>query len=782
METLHPGVYIQEVPSGVQPIEGVSTSTGAFIGKAQMGPLREPVMVTSMTEFTNHYGNFLTDGTSFLAHSVLQFFNNGGKRTYIVRIAAADAAVASLTVLDRESAAKPTLTIAAANEGDWGNSLEVVITDGTSDPDNLFNIAVYLDQSTANPPQPPSLLETLPDLSMDPNSPNFVDAVVASKANYIATTSIASAANATNGFSQSGQLPVGNGANLLLLDAASAPTATAGTNGPPATSGTLQSANNPSTNPPTDSRRLTVNLDSDGDREIEIPGIAATGADIAAAIQSAVRGLAAISPVNQPAYDNFTATYQGAAAPFFYVLTSGSKGATSSVAVGDSSAKPVQVPAGEARFAITINGDGPQDVILTGPFTDGDALATAIATAVQKLTPKRSVNKNAYLNFACKYDKTTNSPNGPWLTLTSGIPGPSSSVAVTNALVNNVATLLNLGLTNSGKEVNGAAVLRPANSQTPTEDHVGSASVVGNVSNTPAPKPGSDGATPEDQDYLNGLPALNPVQDVNLVMIPGIGSLAVVAQGTNYCTQRGDCFFIGDMLLSDDTGPEAIGFVNSLTVKSSYGAVYYPWLLMTDPTGTSTTPIPVPPSGFVAGMYAQTDAKRSVAKAPAGTGANLGGAVGLITNTTDVQQDSLNPLGVNVIRSFPASGIVIWGARTLATRSDPEYRYISVRRTAIFLEQSIYNGIQWAVFEPNDEPLWASLRLNITAFLMQQFRAGLFQGSTATDAFFVKVDSTTTTQADIDSGIVNILVGFAPLKPAEFVILRLTQKVNQPAS
>src|ERR1035438_6680066 len=100
METLHPGVYIQEVPSGVQPIEGVSTSTGAFIGKAQMGPLREPVMVTSMTEFTNHYGNFLTDGTSFLAHSVLQFFNNGGKRTYIVRIAAADAAVASLTVLD----------------------------------------------------------------------------------------------------------------------------------------------------------------------------------------------------------------------------------------------------------------------------------------------------------------------------------------------------------------------------------------------------------------------------------------------------------------------------------------------------------------------------------------------------------------------------------------------------------------------------------------------------------------------------------------------------------
>jgi uncharacterized protein len=783
METLHPGVYIQEVPSGVQPIEGVSTSTGAFISKAERGPLREAVLVTSMTEFTNHYGDFLTDGTSFLAHSVLQFFNNGGKRTYIVRIAAADAAVASLTVVDRESpTAKPTLTILAANEGNWGNSLQVVITDAASDPDNLFTIAVYRDQSSANPPQPPLLLETLQDLSMDPGSPNFVDAVVASKSNYIATTSLASPANATSGFSQSGQLPIGNGANLLLLDPASGPTATAGTDGPPPTAGTLQSGNNPPINPPTDSRRLTINLDSDGDRDIEIPGTAAIGADIAAAIQSAVRALAAITAANQPAYDNFRATYQGGAAPFFYLLTSGTKGATSSVAVGDSTAKPVQVPAGEARFAITINGDGPQDVKINGPFTDGATLASAITTAVQGLTPKRSANKDAYKNFTCTYDSKTNSPNGPWLTLTSGTPGMSSSVVVGNALVNNVATLLNMGLTNGGREVSGAAVLRPANSQTPTEDHVGSASVTGNVSNAPAPVPGSDGATPGDQDYLNGFPALDIVQDVNLVMIPGIGSLAVVAQGTNYCTQRGDCFFIADMLLSDDTGPEAIGFVNSLTVKSSYGAVYYPWLLMTDPTGTSTSPIPVPPSGFVAGMYAQTDAKRSVAKAPAGTGANLGGAVGLIANTTDVQQDSLNPVGVNVIRSFPASGIVIWGARTLATRSDPEYRYISVRRTAIFLEQSIYNGIQWAVFEPNDEPLWASLRLNINAFMMQQFRAGMFQGGTATDAFFVKVDSTTTTQADIDSGIVNILVGFAPLKPAEFVVLRLTQKVNQPAS
>ena len=203
---------------------------------------------------------------------------------------------------------------------------------------------------------------------------------------------------------------------------------------------------------------------------------------------------------------------------------------------------------------------------------------------------------------------------------------------------------------------------------------------------------------------------------------------------------------------------------------------------MVDPTGTSPQPILTPPSGYVVGMYARIDASRGVFKAPAGTEANIGGAVGLAADTTDAQQDFLNPVGVNVIRSFPASGIVIWGARTLATVSDAEYRYIPVRRTAIFLEQSIYNGIQYAVFEPNDTGLWSSLRLNINAFMMLQFRAGAFQGKTPTEAFFVKVDETTTTQADIDAGTVNIIVGFAPLKPAEFVVLQLTQKINQPAA
>ena len=158
----------------------------------------------------------------------------------------------------------------------------------------------------------------------------------------------------------------------------------------------------------------------------------------------------------------------------------------------------------------------------------------------------------------------------------------------------------------------------------------------------------------------------------------------------------------------------------------------------------------------------------------------MAGAISLATTVSDAEQDTLNPISVNVVRTVPGSGFVVWGTRTFA--SDASWRYVPVRRIAIFLRTSIYYGIQWAVFEPNDEPLWAELRLNIRAFMLTQFRAGAFQGSKPDDAFFVACDSTTTTQQDIDNGVVNILVGFAPLKPAEFVVLKLSQIVNQPSS
>ena len=234
---------------------------------------------------------------------------------------------------------------------------------------------------------------------------------------------------------------------------------------------------------------------------------------------------------------------------------------------------------------------------------------------------------------------------------------------------------------------------------------------------------------------------------------------------------------------SEDTVEGARDFARThITRKTQgqYGAIYYPWVWAADPIGPGRNPqLLLPPSGFVAGIYSRIDNSRGVFKAPAGSEAGVSGALAPATIVSDIEQDLLNPSNVNVIRTVPGSGIVVWGARTIG--SDAGWRYIPVRRMAIFLRVSIYYGIQWAVFEPNDEPLWSSLRLNIRSFMLNQFRAGAFQGSKPDDAFFVKCDSSTTTQQDIDNGVVNIQVGFAPLKPAEFVVLKLSQKVNQPA-
>jgi phage tail sheath protein FI len=187
------------------------------------------------------------------------------------------------------------------------------------------------------------------------------------------------------------------------------------------------------------------------------------------------------------------------------------------------------------------------------------------------------------------------------------------------------------------------------------------------------------------------------------------------------------------------------------------------------------------PGGAVAGVFARTDAQRGVWKAPAGMGASLIGVFELAVPLTDLEAGELNPLAVNCLRSFPATGKVVWGARTLdgADQIASEWKYIPVRRTALFIEESLYRGTQWVVFEPNDEPLWAQIRLNAGAFMHGLFRKAAFQGITPRDAYFVKCDKETTTQNDINLGVVNIIVGFAPLKPAEFVVIKIQQIAGQ---
>jgi hypothetical protein len=190
--------------------------------------------------------------------------------------------------------------------------------------------------------------------------------------------------------------------------------------------------------------------------------------------------------------------------------------------------------------------------------------------------------------------------------------------------------------------------------------------------------------------------------------------------------------------------------------------------------------VQIGPTGAIAGLMARIDSSRGVWKAPAGTEADLRGITGLERRFSDLENGVLNPRAINTLRVFP-TGVVCWGARTMdgddANPSD--FKYVPIRRLSLFIEESLYRGLAWVVFEPNDEPLWAQIRLNVGAFMQGLFTQGAFQGRKSSDAYFVRCDAETTTQDDRNKGIVNIWVGFAPLKPAEFVVLYLQQMAGQ---
>jgi hypothetical protein len=209
--------------------------------------------------------------------------------------------------------------------------------------------------------------------------------------------------------------------------------------------------------------------------------------------------------------------------------------------------------------------------------------------------------------------------------------------------------------------------------------------------------------------------------------------------------------------------------MNTAGYDSKFAALYYPWIEVMDPL--SKSPILIPPSGHVAGIWARTDATRGVHKAPANE--VVLGANGLGFQVTGEEQGGLNQVGINCIRSFPGRGIRVWGARTLS--SDPEWRYLNVRRLFNYVSESIMNGTQWAVFEPNDQRLWTQLRISTANFLTRVWRDGALFGSTLAEAFYVKCDAETNPPDVVEAGQVVVEVGIAPVKPAEFVIFRISQ-------
>lgn len=265
--------------------------------------------------------------------------------------------------------------------------------------------------------------------------------------------------------------------------------------------------------------------------------------------------------------------------------------------------------------------------------------------------------------------------------------------------------------------------------------------------------------------FVAAIESLNELDDVSVCLAPGLWSSAVHDALTKRCETRRDCFAILDP-------PNNLYFTGILNFRrrlnTPFAALYYPWIEVRDHDGGSAE---IAPSAHVAGVYARVDHDRGVHKAPVNE--VIRGINKLVRNVTDDEQKLLNPEGINALRSFRGRGNLVWGARTLSL--DPEWKYVNIRRYFTYLERSIDKGTQWAVFEPNDEPLWAKVRQNIANFLTRVWRDGALQGTKPEEAFFVKCDRSTMTQDDIDQGRLACLIGVAPLKPAEFVIFRIGQ-------
>lgn len=661
----YPGVYVEEIPGGARPIESASTSTAAFVGEAQMGPGNEALRITSWDQFQKYYGTFI-DG-SYLAQSVYQYFNNGGRQCYIARVLRSGAEVADVTVRNRASSqVDQAVTFSARNEGEWGNYLYLEIENGTNDPGNTFKVSVRRqEQATIIPTgsEEPDPVEVFNNLSMDPDSADYCETIIGRDSDLINVKVLA--------VNDSLQQGLYKGSYFELADA------------------DVETIIG---------RKFEINVDADGYREVTLPdsvfNSGSTVGGLHTAIKLAVRNLAPPLRGRTPAeaYSEFSCDVEPDTNKIRFVLTSGS------------------------NFNTQQNPNG--------------------------LTPEQQKR---------------------------------SSVRVRSASTLDLAAALKLKEADGASYEDALAVRRPLEIS-PLQ--IGDNVVAGDVTGA---RSGSDGnGALQQSDFESTFGLLDDKTDFSLLAVPGIGTTWIFDAGVSFCERRPlrDVFFIGETGPYDDDPSLAEIFRKNLTKANSYGALYYPWLLANDPSGKSAEPIRLPPSGYITGLYGRIDNTRGVWKAPAGTEASLSGAVGLIYALTDIEQGNLNPINVNGIRRFDLAGIVSWGARTIT--SDPEWKYVPVRRTAIMLRKSIYDGIQWAVFESNDEPLWSALRLNIGSFMNGLFRAGAFQGSKASDAYFVRCGlGDTMTQGDIDRGQVIALVGFAPLKPAEFVIVRIQQKVGQ---
>jgi phage tail sheath protein FI len=656
-QVTYPGVYIQEVPSGVRTIAPVSTSICAFVDFFRQGPMNEAVEIDGKAGFDRVFGGLHRDSEA--SYAIDQFFTNGGTKAYVVRVAGGAPAAASVTIRSqaRQGVAQiDVLSVRAANEGAWGNNLRAHVS---HNPDGTFNLGVTRFDGTDPAAKVVAAEPPFLNLSVDPSSPRYVEKVVNDASALVQVDHLSPADD---------RLPAANG--------------TAG-------------------------REISLDAADIADLHPNDKAITVTVTDPGPGADPTVSHTATLD------FDDTTAPTTA-------------KGLRSKLESAIQTAKDAQDA--------------------THPL-----LAGATVQLIETVTGYRFVvepNRRAR-EFA-----------------------PQLILDVTTATGSNAADALGLAGGGVGDNVQ--------------DYEVGSTLPVGSQA---AGTAGADGTLP-DKSALAGAPgepptgmhALAKIDLFNMLCIPRAAALsdaqadALIGDALTFCEEHRAMLLI-DIPIERNNVQEILDWIDdNANYRHPNSVLYFPRVRIADPLDEFRLRS-IGAAGTVAGIFARTDATRGVWKAPAGLEASLRGVSELDFKLTDPQNGTLNPLAVNAIRVFPIHGQVVWGARTLdgADAKASEWKYISIRRTALMIEESLFRGTKWVVFEPNDEPTWAKVRQNVGAFMMSLFRQGAFQGSTPDKAFYVKCDGETTTANDRNLGIVNIEVGFAPLKPAEFVVIKIQQ-------
>jgi phage tail sheath protein FI len=791
----HPGVYVQEVPSGVRTITGVATSVAMFIGTARKGPMAKPVRLSTYTDFARAFSDDAAGGA--LANYVKLFFLNGGADCYVMRIA--NAPSRAFVTLRNEAGAQ-VLRLEARDPGRAGEDIRAVVTYNGQQPEATFNLDLFRWVLDANGNRGKRDLESWKGLNMNPASPLYAVDFVTQNSKLVSAAPGGAIPAAVPGFSLSGRA-VPNGAGF---QAAWSPLF-----------GTV-----PAAVPATNTNKLLIRVAGSPFVDVDFSAVAVTNvvANVQAAMQAAITarftllGMPGVAvnvtfPAGPPNFrrirfesaagDVFIqpAPQADLAVPLMLGTAQGGlevsgraaqRPAPNGITFQASDPAALNTLAGTAQGALaqlTLDALLPtpvptyaaQVVSLTAPVPPPSVVTTAPADLVLTDAAATSANGNSdglREKLAIVAQRINNAlPTPPatlrWAAQVWGsrlailptgnddnfLPAffAAAPAALTARFTQNVAAYtLGTGGNNLGLQVSAGAVA-------------------------------SDGNPPTAADYDAAYEVIDREVDLfNLMVLPPDAAVdidQVYGKASVFCQSRRAVLLMDPPAAWADTQTASTG-VNALRIGlvKDYSALFFPRLVIDDRGKL----VPIGPAGAVAGLCARIDATRGVWKTPAGTEADLRGVRGLDLRMSDRENGWINPRGVNAIRVFP-NGIVSWGGRTMDGDDDfaSEYKYLAIRRLANYIEESLYRGVKWVVFEPNDEPLWSQVRLNVGAFMHNLFRQGAFAGRQPKDAYFVKCDRETTTQNDQNLGIVNIWVGFAPLKPAEFVVLYLQQMAGQ---